>query len=70
VTGRPLTFPESLRDSPDLIDAETALYQTRRRGLEQTLAGIQDSLPTGAQRAANHREPGEDERSSRVEVIR
>jgi len=70
VTGKPLTFPERLRDSPDLIDAETALYQTRRRGLEQTLAGIQDSLQlvrSELQITENLAKMGA---SSRVEVIR
>ena len=70
VTGKPLAFPESLRDSPDLIDAETALYQTRRRGLEQTLAGIEDSLRlvrSELQITENLAKMGA---SSRVEVIR
>lgn len=70
VTGKPLAFPDSLRDSPELIDAETALYQTRRRGLEQTLAGIEDSLRlvrSELQITENLAKMGA---SSRVEVIR
>lgn len=70
VTGKPLAFPDSLRASPDLIDAETALYQTRRQGLEQTLAGIEDSLRlvrSELQITENLAKMGA---SSRVEVIR
>ncbi|MBF8660993.1 HlyD family type I secretion periplasmic adaptor subunit [Pseudomonas putida] len=70
VTGKPLKFPASLRDSPELIEAETALYTTRRRGLEQTLAGIEDSLRlvrSELQITENLAKMGA---SSRVEVIR
>ncbi|MBF8745689.1 HlyD family type I secretion periplasmic adaptor subunit [Pseudomonas putida] len=70
VTGKPLSFPDSLRDSPELIETETALYQTRRRGLEQTLAGIEDSLRlvrSELQITENLAKMGA---SSRVEVIR
>ncbi|HDS1698526.1 MULTISPECIES: HlyD family type I secretion periplasmic adaptor subunit [Pseudomonas] len=70
VTGKPLTFPASLRDSPDLIDAETALYQTRRRGLEQTLAGIQDSLQLVRSELKITESLAKMGASSRVEVIR
>ncbi|WP_459207854.1 HlyD family type I secretion periplasmic adaptor subunit [Pseudomonas sp. MLB6B] len=70
VSGKPLTFPASLKDSTELTEAETALYQTRRRGLEQTLAGIQDSLRlvrSELQITENLAKLGA---SSRVEVIR
>jgi len=70
VSGKPLAFPDSLGDSAELKEAETALYQTRRRGLEQTLAGIQDSLRlvrSELQITENLARLGA---SSRVEVIR
>ncbi|WP_449429787.1 HlyD family type I secretion periplasmic adaptor subunit [Pseudomonas putida] len=70
VTGKPLNFPESLRDSTDLIDAETALYQTRRRGLEQTLAGIEDSLRLVRSELKITENLAKMGASSRVEVIR
>ncbi|MGJ7551201.1 HlyD family type I secretion periplasmic adaptor subunit [Pseudomonas alloputida] len=70
VTGKPLSFPESLRDSPDLIDAETALYETRRRGLEQTLAGIEDSLRLVRAELKITENLAKMGASSRVEVIR
>jgi len=70
VTGKPLVFPDSLRDSADLIDAETALYQTRRRGLEQTLAGIEDSLRLVRSELKITENLAKMGASSRVEVIR
>ena len=70
VTGKPLTFPASLRDSPELIEAETALYQTRRRGLEQTLAGIEDSLRLVRSELKITENLAKMGASSRVEVIR
>ncbi|HDS1735599.1 MULTISPECIES: HlyD family type I secretion periplasmic adaptor subunit [Pseudomonas] len=70
VTGKPLTFPASLNDSPDLIEAEQALYQTRRRGLEQTLAGIEDSLRLVRSELKITENLAKMGASSRVEVIR
>ncbi|MBA6134172.1 MULTISPECIES: HlyD family type I secretion periplasmic adaptor subunit [Pseudomonas] len=70
VTGKPLAFPASLRDSPELIEAETALYQTRRRGLEQTLAGIEDSLRLVRSELKITENLAKMGASSRVEVIR
>jgi len=70
VTGKPLSFPESLRDSPELIAAETALYETRRRGLEQTLAGIEDSLRLVRSELKITENLAKMGASSRVEVIR
>ncbi|WP_409275117.1 HlyD family type I secretion periplasmic adaptor subunit [Pseudomonas sp. KCJK9111] len=70
VTGKPLKFPASLRDSPELIEAETALYTTRRRGLEQTLAGIEDSLRLVRSELKITENLAKMGASSRVEVIR
>ncbi|MBH3374120.1 HlyD family type I secretion periplasmic adaptor subunit [Pseudomonas juntendi] len=70
VTGKPLAFPASLRASPELIEAETALYQTRRRGLEQTLAGIEDSLRLVRSELKITENLAKMGASSRVEVIR
>lgn len=70
VTGKPLSFPDSLRDSPELIEAETALYETRRRGLEQTLAGIEDSLRLVRSELKITENLAKMGASSRVEVIR
>lgn len=70
VTGKPLNFPPSLSKSPELIDTETALYQTRRRGLEQTLAGIEDSLRLVRSELKITENLAKMGASSRVEVIR
>lgn len=70
VTGKPLKFPASLRESPELIEAETALYATRRRGLEQTLAGIEDSLRLVRSELKITENLAKMGASSRVEVIR
>src|SRR5690606_12826827 len=42
--GTPLAFPAELDDSPALVASEKRLYQTRRDGLSQTLAGVSKSL--------------------------
>lgn len=70
VAGKPLVFPEDLKQSPELVEAETALYQTRRRGLEQTLAGIQDSLALVRSELKITENLAKMGASSRVEVIR
>lgn len=70
VAGKPLVFPDDLKQSPELIEAETALYQTRRRGLEQTLAGIQDSLELVRSELKITENLAKMGASSRVEVIR
>ena len=70
VAGKPLVFPQDLKQSTDLIEAETALYQTRRRGLEQTLAGIQDSLALVRSELKITENLAKMGASSRVEVIR
>lgn len=44
VNGTALTFPEELKAYPALMAAESDLYQTRRKGLEESQAGIRTSL--------------------------
>lgn len=44
VNGTPLVFPAEVREEPDMIRTETALYQSRREGLQSTLAGISQAL--------------------------
>ncbi|MDY7219979.1 HlyD family type I secretion periplasmic adaptor subunit [Denitrificimonas sp. JX-1] len=39
-----LKFPEELKEYQHLIDTETRLFQTRKRGLEESLAGLRQSL--------------------------
>ncbi|WP_455925084.1 HlyD family type I secretion periplasmic adaptor subunit [Pseudomonas putida] len=70
VNDTPLKFAESLQAYPDLISAETALYTTRRRGLESTLAGIQESLRLVRSELEITENLAKIGASSRVEVLR
>jgi len=44
VSGKPLVFPPELARYPALIGAETDLFNTRRKGLEESQAGVRSSL--------------------------
>ncbi|EPF69881.1 HlyD family type I secretion periplasmic adaptor subunit [Acinetobacter rudis] len=44
VNGTPLNFPEAVRKEPALVHAETALYQSRRANLDETLLGLSQAL--------------------------
>lgn len=44
VNNKPLVFPDELQGYPALIRAETDLYTTRRKGLDESLAGVRSSL--------------------------
>ncbi|MCM8562123.1 MULTISPECIES: HlyD family efflux transporter periplasmic adaptor subunit [Pseudomonas] len=44
VNSKPLVFPVELQRHPELIRAETDLFSTRRKGLEDTQAGLRSSL--------------------------
>ena len=44
VNSKPLSFPDELQRFPALMRAETDLYTTRRKGLEESLAGVRSSL--------------------------
>ncbi|WP_073521922.1 HlyD family efflux transporter periplasmic adaptor subunit [Pseudomonas fluorescens] len=44
VNSKPLAFPAELARYPALISAETDLFNTRRKGLEESLAGVRSSL--------------------------
>jgi adhesin transport system membrane fusion protein len=69
-SGEPLRFPPALDAWPELIRAETELYNTRQRGLRETLAGIQDSLKLVRSELAITENLAKIGASSRVEVIR
>jgi adhesin transport system membrane fusion protein len=69
-SGEPLSFPPALDAWPDLLRAETELYNTRQRGLRETLAGIQDSLKLVRSELAITENLAKIGASSRVEVIR
>jgi membrane fusion protein, adhesin transport system len=44
VNGSPLSFPDDVLKSPDLVREETALYNSRRANLEESLAGLKQAL--------------------------
>jgi adhesin transport system membrane fusion protein len=69
-SGKPLTFPSALDAWPELKHAETELYNTRQRGLRETLAGIEDSLKLVRSELAITENLAKIGASSRVEVIR
>lgn len=70
VSEKPLTFDPSLQAFPELIRAETELYQTRRKGLAETLDGIQSSLKLVRSELAITENLAKIGASSRVEVLR
>ncbi|WP_159515873.1 HlyD family efflux transporter periplasmic adaptor subunit [Acinetobacter sp. 18QD2AZ41W] len=44
VSGTPLVFPEEVLKYPKLVKEETALYQSRRANLEESVAGLEQAL--------------------------
>lgn len=70
VSEQPLKFDHALDDSPDLIRAESELYKTRSRGLEDTLTGIQSSLKLVRSELEITENLAKIGASSRVEVLR
>lgn len=70
VSDQPLKFDPSLQESPDLIRAETELYKTRRKGLEDTLTGIQSSLKLVRSELEITENLAKIGASSKVEVLR
>jgi adhesin transport system membrane fusion protein len=44
VGGTPLVFPPEVREEPELVRGETALYQSRREQLGSSLAGVTQAL--------------------------
>lgn len=70
VSEKPLSFDPSLKGFPDLIRAETELYTTRRKGLQDTLDGIQSSLKLVRSELEITENLAKIGASSRVEVLR
>lgn len=70
VSGEPLEFSAKLQNYPELIAAETALYNARQRALKETLAGINDSLQLVRSELDITEGLLEIGASSRVEVLR
>ena len=45
--GAPLRFPDTIADNPELIRRETQAYQSRRKALDESIAGLNRSLELG-----------------------
>ncbi|MCP1313860.1 MULTISPECIES: HlyD family efflux transporter periplasmic adaptor subunit [unclassified Halomonas] len=65
-----LVFPAELDDYTELVELERLLYQTRRRGLEQSLAGVNESLALVREELGITRSLMEVGAASNVEVLR
>jgi adhesin transport system membrane fusion protein len=44
VSGRPISFPAEVAKESKLVNEETALYQSRRANLEESLSGLKQAL--------------------------
>ncbi len=44
VNGTELQFPKEVQSEPDLVQAETALYRSRRKSLEESLSGMSEAM--------------------------
>ena len=67
---KPLKFPAELNAYPALIKAETELYNVRRRGLDDSLAGINESLRLVRSELQITESLAKTGAASRVEVLR
>lgn len=70
VSARPISFPDSLKDFPELRAAETRLYETRRQSLAQSLRLVDTSLSLIAEELQMARSLLDVGAASNVEVIR
>lgn len=58
VSNKPLVFPDELNKFPELIESETALYNTRRDGLNKATTGLTQGI-AGQPRTGNDPAAGE-----------
>jgi adhesin transport system membrane fusion protein len=70
VNETPLEFSAELDDYPELIAAETRLYETRRNGLESSLQGISETRGVVKQELDITRSLAQAGAASNVEVLR
>src|SRR5690606_21998724 len=70
VNGAALTFPEELQEFPELIAAETELFETRRRSLEQSTHWISESIELVRRELQINESLSNIGAASNVEVIR
>lgn len=70
VNGTPLVFPEIVAKDPKLVREETALYESRRADLQQTLSGLKQALQLVQQELAMTEPLVAKGAASEVEVLR
>ena len=70
VGGNELRFPEAIKEHPELIRQETALYQSRRANLDESIAGLKDALRLVQQELAMTEPLVAKGAASEVEVLR
>lgn len=70
VNDQPLSFPETLKDYPELMTAETRLYNTRRAQLKESSAQITQSLSLAERELAITQRLAKSGAASNVEVLR
>lgn len=70
VSDKPLTFPAQLSHLPELTDAETALYTTRREGLRQSVSGLEEGIQLVTRELNMTRPLVKQGAASSVEVLR
>ncbi|MGV2104135.1 HlyD family type I secretion periplasmic adaptor subunit [Rhizobium sp. 21-4511-3d] len=70
VNQTPLVFPDELKSDPDLIAAETKLYDARLGNLKQTLKWLDESLALSRQELSVNEGLSEMGAASSVEIIR
>ncbi|MDL2286172.1 HlyD family efflux transporter periplasmic adaptor subunit [Desulfococcaceae bacterium OttesenSCG-928-F15] len=70
VSDTELVFPEEVKEDPELIRMETALYKSRREALDKALAGLERSKKLVKQELYLTRQAVAKGAASRVDVIR
>lgn len=70
VGGASLRFPDELKDWPELVHAETEFYNTRKRGLDESVNGLSESIKLVRSELAITESLARTGASSKVEVLR
>lgn len=70
VNQNELTFPEELSAYPDLMIAETRLFETRKQALEESLKGLQEGLELVEKELALTQSLARQGAASNVEVLK
>lgn len=70
VSNKPLVFPDELNKFPELIESETALYNTRRDGLNKATTGLTQGISLVNRELAMTQPLVKQGAASSVEVLR